>query len=134
MLEKTGRVGAFWVIPGPRVIGEALDLNAATEVNETLDGVQGHNELWEHIERPVDLIDRTYTSIPRGRVIFITAKNCFVVYAAEEIVSSEGDRRAVESFYGIESNPSGVQWRLDSHYRTQSELLDQSLEFSDYYS
>lgn len=126
MIEKTGRVGAFWVVPGPRVIGEAIKLDAAIEVNEVRDGALGHDELWENIEKPADLIDRTYTSIPRGRVIFLSSKNWFVVYAANEIARSENARRAVESFYDIESSHCVVQWRFDSHYLTQPELFDEN--------
>lgn len=133
MNEKTGNVGAFWVIAGPRVIGEAVKLGAAIEVNETRNGALGHDELWDSIEKPAGLIGRTYTSIPRGRVIFLASKKLFVVYAANEIARSENARRAVELFYGIESSSYVVQWRFDSHYVTQPELLDENSEFLDEY-
>lgn len=127
-MDETGKVGAFWIIPGPRVIGEACDLALALETDGVLNGPLGHGTLWERLERPAAFIGRAYTTVPRGRVLFMSSPKRFVVYAAVEVLKNPEAREAVETFYGIGSSAWPVLWRRDSHYVTQPELFDEDFQ------
>lgn len=123
-MNKNGKVGAFWVLPGLRVVGEACALDRAEHLGGWLNGPQGHDALWPAVA-PLALRSQFYGSVPRGRVVYRSADNLFVLYAAPEIVWDSHARSVVEVFFGLDEDGSRKQWQTDPHYVTQRDLVDE---------
>lgn len=129
MNKTTGRVGAFWVLPGSKVIGEACTLSEAECDDDYCNGPTGHDTLWRKLTKPASLSGRAYMSVPRGRVLYCIRESRFAVLAASEIVKDPAARRAVESFYNLPGSQLRSSWVVDSHYVTQPDLVDEDVDF-----
>ena len=129
MKETKAKVGAFWLLPGPRVIGEACCLAEAERTGDSYNGPTGHHWLWPKLIKPISLLDRAYTTVPRGRVLYKTREQRFYIYAAPEISKDKKARHAVEEFYGLLSADTPVSWKSDPHYVTQPDLLLEEDDF-----
>jgi hypothetical protein len=119
-------VGAFWVLPGARVIGERCPLAQADRVGDCFDGRAGHEALWSELARPAAFIGRSYSTVPRGRILFRADESRFVVFAAPEIVSNPESRQAVETYFGLLVTNTRTDWQTDPHYVTQPYIADES--------
>jgi hypothetical protein len=117
-------VGAFWVLPGPRVIGETVGLSHAERVGESYNGPSGHEPLWPTLPKPASFLGCGYSTVPRGRVLYRGDESRFVIFAAPEIVRDVAARKAVEAFYGLSG--SEHRWETDFHYTTEPDLIDES--------
>ncbi len=125
MKNETGKVGAFWVFPGPCVQGEACCLSVSERVGGYCNGLQGHDALWSAVARPAGFLGRGYGTVPRGRVLYRQSESCFVVFAAPEIVRDGVARDAVEVFYGFSEKSHRLLWKTDPHYITQPDIFDE---------
>jgi len=131
MREATGMVGAFWVLPGPRVIGETCTLSEAERVGDSYNGPTGHESLWASLPKPASFLGRGYSTVPRGRVLYRGDESRFLVFAAAEIVRDSTAREAVEAFYGIMGTECKLHWETDPHYVTQADLIDEDADHSE---
>lgn len=122
--NATSMVGAFWVLPGPRVIGETCSLSEADRVGDSFNGRTGHDSLWSNLAKPASLFGRGHSTVPRGRVLYRGDESHFVAFAAPEIVRDPDARHAVEVFYGLSRTEHRVRWETDPHYVTQPDLVD----------
>ena len=129
MSEIRGMVGAFWVLPGPCIIGEACGLAEADHVGDNYNGQSGHDSLWPGLVKPASLAGRVYATVARGRVLYRARDRCFAVVAAPEIVSDPEAQLAVELFYGLSDGGERVSWETDPHYETQPDLVDEGDDF-----
>ena len=126
MGEATGMVGAFWVLPGPHVIGEKSSLSEAVHVDSSYNGRSGHESLWTTVSKPVSFIGRGYSTVPRGRILYHADRTQFVAFAAPEIVCDPQARHAVEIFYNLLDAEHQLHWKTDPHYVTQPDIIDES--------
>ena len=124
-------VGAFWVLPGPRVIGETVGLSHAERVDESYNGPSGHEPLWPTLAKPAAFLGRGYSTVPRGRVLYRGDESQFVIFAALEIVRDVAARKAVEAFYGLSGSAHRWLWESDPHYTTEPDLIDESDDVDD---
>jgi hypothetical protein len=125
MTKIEGKVGAFWLLPGPRVIGETCRLTEAERVGDNYNGRIGHHWLWARLKKPISLMGHAYTTVPRGRVLYCMSERRFVIFAAPEIIHDAAARMAVERFYGLSCRENIVSWETDPHYMTQPDLIDE---------
>jgi len=126
MTKAEVMVGAFWVLPGPCVIGEACSLSEAERVGDSYDGPSGHESLWHKLAKPASFLARGYSTVPRGRVLYRSNESRFVVFAAPEIVGDLAAREAVEAYYGLLGGEHRWVWKTDPHYTTEPDLVDEA--------
>ena len=126
MTNTEGMVGAFWVLPGPRVIGETCSLSEADHVGDSYNGPSGHESLWRKLAKPASFLGRSYSTVPRGRVLYRSNESRFVIFAAPEIVSDLPAREAVEAFYGLLASEHRWLCGTDPHYTTEPDLVDEA--------
>ena len=128
----TGKVGAFWLLSDYSVIGEACLLHEAEQDEKFYNGLAAHNDLWPRLMKPVSLLGQTYTTVPRGRVIYNKFSACFVIFAAPEILADQQAKDAIEDFYQLGKEGDCIVWRDDPHYETQPDLIDELDDYSNY--
>ena len=126
MTKTIGMVGAFWVLPGPRVIGETCSLSEADRIGESYNGPSGHESLWPSLAKPVPFTGLGYSTVPRGRVLYRADESRFVVFAAPEVVRDLATREAVEAFYNLSASEHRLLWETDPHYITEPDLVDET--------
>lgn len=126
MMKVKGKVGAFWVLPGSRVIGEACPLSEADCIGNSYGGPSGHNSLWHKLPKPALFWGHGYSTVPRGRVLYRSNESCFVVFAAPEIVADLAARQAVEAFYDLLECKHRLLWETDPHYTTEPDIVDEA--------
>lgn len=126
-----GKVGAFWVLPELRVVGEACSLAQAEDIDGNFNGPMGHDALWPVVAPPENR-SQFYGTVQRGRVVYRGRESLFVIFAAQEIIESQKAREVVEKFFGLHSDGFKKQWCLDPHYKTQPDLIDE--DDLDYFS
>ncbi|MCK5782841.1 MAG: hypothetical protein KAH06_00200 [Desulfobacterales bacterium] len=126
-MKSSGRfkIGIFWVYKN-RVIGKARELKDGQEnVPGLIDSPDSHIELWEQdlgfvIPFP-ELKGSEYQDVPRGRVIYSTKTKKVTVYM-DKVLHTNGIREIISEFFQM--GGSGVVWKTDIHYTTQSHEID----------
>ena len=119
-------VGIFWRVDGVLVVDRST-LDEAEPYGDCLTHAAGHYERWQEWQAlgvarlaalgfPGRIVSTEYDQWPRGRIVYQTATQCFVLYA---------DRRlqrpiiieALKNAFGLNDAKVKVIVRSDSHYR-----------------
>src|SRR4051812_26554506 len=125
-------VGIFWGLPpekGERRRRIVVDRSAVAEAEtygDALTHARGHYEVWEEWQRigpsgllkqglPPTIAFYEYEHFPRGRVVYNSVAERFVIYA-DRWLQNERDAAEIVRMFGL----SDVTWSLksDDHYRT----------------
>ncbi len=123
--DTGGRVGVFWFVesaPGQRVLllhrCQPCDVEA---YGDMLTCPHGHYQLWENWRRrlsappPVQRLVREheYEEWPRGRVVFDTARQRFIVFGDGQVYRHRL-HDAVATAFGLPTE--GTRFLRDAHY------------------
>jgi hypothetical protein len=127
----TPSVGIFWRVSG-HVVADFAAVNDAVQYGDCVTHATGHYDLWQQWQAlgskvlvatglPKSILLTEYDEWPRGRVVYETPANRFVLYA---------DRRlqrpdiivALKTIFGIAT--ANVIVKSDLHYRTSSVSWD----------
>ena len=124
-------VGIFWGVPDSdqndqiRLVVDRTPKEDAESYGDCLTHSRGHYEVWESWRRlgpkglklrgmPSSIAFHEYEDFPRGRIVFDTISQTFVVYADARLQSRPIIEEIIQSF-GLTGERISV--RSDSHYR-----------------
>lgn len=121
-------VGIFWMIGNGEPSALLVDrsrLDSAESYGDCLKHAGGHFEIWERLKNrgarflagqglPSAIAFCEYEDFPRGRVVYRTADERFVIYADRRLHGPDTIRRIAAAF-GLTN--SRVVVRTDAHYR-----------------
>lgn len=123
-------VGIFWLISSAQktvLLTQRSPLKDAESYGDCLTHPVGHYELWERLRSlpvpslkkrglPVEVKTAEYEYYPRGRVVYETPSDSFVIYADIRLQAPELIRKIIEAF--CLDQQTDVTVRSDSHYRS----------------
>ncbi len=110
-------LGIFWLY-GEQLIAKKQTYDLTSNSSELmLDSPFQHITEWEtkHIYMPKhpELIATEYQSIPRGRIVFSTERNCFYVYM-DNALFNQHCKNEIKTFFEINKK---VIFKRDEHYQ-----------------
>jgi hypothetical protein len=107
-------VGIFWELDGKLIIDGVL-LDIAESYGRFLNYPRGHDELWSTYQL-INVVPRDveYHQAPRGRVVYDTVSQQFLLYVDACILRN---KTLVNQILRQLKLPSNVSARLDEHYR-----------------
>lgn len=124
--KGVGEVGIFWFFREkffascvPHTLGEAY--------GDCINGPDDHVTYWPRLQKSFrqflsELADYEYDQVPRGRVIYRTTDDTFVIYGSEWFVRNElQQRRVIEEF---RLSDKRVVIKSDEHYGPVLGMLD----------
>ena len=126
----TGSVGIFWGIPeldgSWTILVDATSLAEAEPYGDFLTHPRGHYEVWSKWQKtrtaPIAnrsilraIGDHEYELFPRGRIVYNTATNGFILYADRRLHQEATIARIAREF-GLAAGTFTV--RSDEHYRS----------------
>lgn len=112
-------IGIFWYYQN-EIICKKLLLSESTKDSLGInDSPFQHIQEWEvkHIFLPKypELIESEYQEFPRGRVVYLSKKNLFVIYADKRCLNKKIKQQLIDSFNLLSSN---TIFKTDPHYKT----------------
>ncbi len=124
-------VGIFWQVAGVLVIDQSA-LEDAEPYGDCRTHARGHYECWQEwralggtklaaLGYPVKIASTEYDEWPRGRVVYETPANRFVLYADRHLQHPD-IVAALKIAFGIATADAIV--KSDLHYRTRSASWD----------
>lgn len=124
-----GTIGIFWVYEG-KVFGERLAIgDSVCSVQGLLDGAVTHVDWWDSNQDLTSISPNLkhyeYQDIPRGRVLYQTRQQRFLVYLDKQLMNKKS-KVAIAGYFGF--NTKHADWRSDLHYTTCSEQLARLLD------
>lgn len=126
----TGSVGIFWGIPEPggswTILADATCLAEAEQYGDFLTHPRGHYEIWTRWQKMRSaptanrfilqiIADHEYEFFPRGRIVYNTATNRFILYADRRL-QQEATITRIASEFGLVAGTFTL--RSDEHYRS----------------
>ena len=112
MSETKGFVGIFWYIPEQKEwIISRMPVEEAEPYGDAITYPISHNDFWEK-SKYIRLGD--YIDFPRGRVVYFTDTNSFVVYFDRRLTKVIKDIFQSDWFG---NPPRSVVYKTDGHYR-----------------
>jgi hypothetical protein len=127
----TSSVGIFWQVSGVLVVDRST-LAEAEIYGDCITHARGHYECWQEWQAlggtrlatkgyPAKIASTEYDEWPRGRVVYETPANRFVLYADRRLQSRE-IVAALKTIFGIAT--ADVVVKSDLHYRIRSASWD----------
>lgn len=126
-----GFVGIWWYT-GDEIWGVSKPVD-----NGILDGRyiqysanENHLTLWDNVRKDYDVknlySNLSYKGLERGRVVYDTLTQVFVITCSHELVNDESFRKACIDFYNLKGNR--VDFEALSHYHVYKESGNPALE------
>lgn len=109
------KIGIFWYYNN-KVIGKTYNLSEAEKYGDFLSPILGHYDYWEKIQKEFpELYYEEYEYIPRGRIVYDTTKNHFVLLSSKKIIKNIIILKAIKVFFSIPEDAKFVT-KSDLHY------------------
>ena len=109
------KIGIFWYYNN-KVIGKTYNLSEAEKYGDFLSPILGHYDYWEQIQKEFpELYYEEYEYIPRGRIVYDTTKNHFVLLSSKKIIKNKTILKAIKEFFSIPKDAKFVT-KSDLHY------------------
>ena len=108
-------IGVFWIFE-KRVFSETQKLKDIKSINGFKDSDLSHYQVWDKVKKqhPKFYLYR-YEDIPRGRVVYNTKENQFIIYCNENILQDTISKKLIlENFQLLNENSI---FKEDEHYR-----------------
>lgn len=110
-------VGIFWYLNG-EIVGfkQTLDTLIPDSLG-LIDSDFTHVYDWEKLNRNFG----DYEDYPRGRVIFNTKNNTYLIYLDASLLNVETKNKIIK-FFGLSERDYEFKFRKDSHYRINDRI------------
>jgi hypothetical protein len=109
-------VGIFWMLADGRLVIEGSPLSAAEKYGDCLTHSRSHIDVWAELQMSGRVAaDVEYEEYPRGRVIFNTTKDRFVIMADRCILSRKDVMRRISAAMNLTDERTEAS--ADLHYR-----------------
>ena len=121
-MRQKPKIGIFWIYKS-KIYFKSIELEKVKPIDGFIDSDFAHYEVWNEIaSQNRDFYLYEYEEIPRGRVVYDTINNRFIVYANEEIVNSDEEKGLIISAFGLENKM--ISFRYDEHYYISHKKLN----------
>jgi hypothetical protein len=113
-LASMPEVGIFWLIDN-KLVADSIPWRQADIHGGFYNGKNDHAALWTTLQRLLpQWKGLEYTDYPRGRVLFHSTEEVFLVYSSQAIVNSPGVRAMILAEFNL---PLGATiFEADYHY------------------
>ena len=121
------KIGIFWYYNN-KVIGKTYNLLEAEKYGDFLSPILGHYDYWNQIQKALpELYYEEYEYIPRGRIVYDTTKDHFVLLSSKKIIKNKTILKAIKEFFILKaikeffSIPEDAKFvaKSDLHYETR---------------
>jgi hypothetical protein len=110
------RVGIFWLLDDSRLIFETSLLSVAEKYGDCVTHPRSHIDVWTELQMGGQVAaDVEYEAYPRGRVVYDTRIDCFVIMADRCILSRKELMRRIRASMDLTGRRTEAS--ADSHYR-----------------
>jgi hypothetical protein len=126
-------VGIFWAVPeqgsAAILLEHRCSLKEAEPYGSMLTCPHGHYEIWEQWRKSIGasgagaaplIAMSEYEEWPRGRIVYDTESNRFILYADAQILRRPPLIAAIHERFGLPTDRTDAKW--DSHYRSTRRL------------
>jgi len=125
MSKQKGRIGIFFVI-GKKVLVKTQSVDSVLPAGGFCDSDFGHEMYFaEELSAKYYMRFTDYTQIPRGRVMYETGKDRFIVYLDKTLNRPVMRAQIINIFQLAGAN---VIFKYDLHYTTSKKELDEILK------
>jgi hypothetical protein len=118
MTNETGeaRVGIFWLLADGSLLVDSSPLSVAEKYGDCLTHARSHIDVWAEFQSSGRVAaDVEYEEYPRGRVIFDTRQDHWVIMADRCILRSKGLIRKISASMNLTGKMTEIS--SDSHCR-----------------
>ena len=126
-LASMPEVGIFWLIDN-KLVADSIPWRQADIHGGFYNGKNDHAALWTTLQRLLpQWKGLEYTDYPRGRVLFHSTEEVFLVYSSQAIVKSPGMRAMILAEFKL---PLGATiFEADYHYENvMPSMLDEDFD------
>jgi len=119
---QVGRVGIFWIYKG-RILSDSVPWSEGECYGEFINGLSDPCTYWAKLQRQLPELRRyEYEQVPRGRVVYRTTDDTFLLYGSERFAHDEiQQRRVMEDFQLIGKR---IIAKPDEHYGPVPGMLE----------
>jgi len=111
---QVGRVGIFWIYKG-RILSDSVPWSEGEPYGEFVNGLSDHCTYWVSVQRQLPELRRyEYEQVPRGRVVYRTTDDTFLLYGSERFARDEIQQRRVTQDFQLVGKRVIV--KPDEHY------------------
>lgn len=115
------KIGIFWYYKN-KVIGKTYNLSESEKYGDFLSPILGHYDYWEQIQKEFsELYYEEYEYIPRGRIVYDTTKDHFVLLSSKKIIKNKTILKAIKEFFSIPEDAKFVA-KSDLHYEIRGRV------------
>ncbi len=124
MSKKTGKIGIFWIYQG-RVLARPISIKDGEPQDDFIDSPDSHVHVWDEPDGFMrdypELAECNYEDIPRGRVLYESSEDRYVIYLDECLMNAK-DQAALKQAFNLAKED--CVFRSDPHYCTDASKID----------
>ena len=126
-LASMPEVGIFWLIDN-KLVADSIPWRQADIYGGFYTGKNDHATFWTTLQRLVpQWKGLEYTDYPRGRVLFHSTEEVFLVYSSQAIVNSPGVRATILAEFKLPL--AATKFEADYHYENvMPSMLDEDFD------
>ena len=126
-LASMPEVGIFWLIDN-KLVADSIPWRQADIHGGFYNGKNDHAALWTTLQRLMpQWKGLEYTDYPRGRVLFDSMEEVFLVYSSQAIVNSPGVRAMILAEFKLPL--AATKFEADYHYENvMPSMLDEDFD------
>jgi hypothetical protein len=128
-LASMPEVGLFWLIDN-KLVADSIPWRQGDVYGGFYGGKSGHAALWTTLQRLVPQWQgKEYTDFPRGRVLFDSMEEVFLVYSSRLLINSLEVRKMILAEFNLPL--AATKFAADYHYENAIvPLLDEGFDGS----
>ena len=126
-LASMPEVGIFWLIDN-KLVADSIPWRQADIHGGFYNGKNDHATFWTTLQRLLpQWKDKEYTDFPRGRVLFHSTEEVFLVYSSQAIVNSPDVRATILAEFKLPL--AATKFETDYHYENvMPSMLDEDFD------
>ena len=128
-LASMPEVGIFWLIDN-KLVADSIPWRQADIYGGFYSGKNDHATFWATLQRLMpQWKGNEYTDFPRGRVLFDSKDEAFLVYSSREIVNSQDLKKMILAEFNLPM--AATKFAADFHYENAiPPMLDEDFDGS----
>jgi hypothetical protein len=126
--KKSGKIGIFWIYHG-EVLARPIFIEDGESQGDLIDSPDSHVHAWDDPDGFMrdyhELMERNYEDIPRGRVLYESNEDRYVIYLDECLMNAR-DKAALKKAFSL--SKEDCVFRSDPHYCTDSDAISRMFD------
>lgn len=112
-------IGIFWFDENAVLFRSCGVEEGSTAINHLIDSPFEHWKVWQTLPRRTAIRELEYQKLPRGRVLYDSARKIPLVYLDKTLLTDECKQKIRNNFELV----GKVSWQLDNHYSTNRQKI-----------